>query len=115
MLAVDAAEHGRVGAAAVLGQEAGAAPANCGPGKLPDVQQVTISAAGEYLEPSVSVRGDARHPDVARFSRRLDPACPMAVEVIVVREQATCRRGEYLRMTGRIERHGGRAGDRAAQ
>src|SRR5262249_42633011 len=115
MLAVDAAEHGRVGAAAVLGQAAGAAPANSGPWQLPDVQQVTIGAAGEYLEPSVSVRGDAGDPDVARLSWRPDPACPVAVEVVIVREQAAGRRGEYLRMTGRIERYRGRAGDRAAQ
>jgi len=115
MRAVPAAEHGRVGAAAVFGQAAWAAPANSGPGQLPDVQEDTMSAAGEYLEPSVGVRGDAGYPDVARVSWRLDPACPMAVEVVIVREQATCRRGEYLRMTGRIERHGGRAGDRAAQ
>ena len=51
MLAVDAAEHGRVGAAAVLDQAAWAAPANSGPGQLPDVQQVTVSTAGEYLKP----------------------------------------------------------------
>ena len=72
------------------------------PGPLPDVQQVTISAAGEYLKPSVSVRGDAGYPDVARLSWSLDPACPVAVAVIIVHEQATCRRGEYLRMPGRI-------------
>src|SRR6266700_483867 len=53
MLAVDAAERGRVGAAAVLDQAAWAAPANSGPGQLPDVQQVTVGAAGEYLQLSV--------------------------------------------------------------
>ena len=68
MLAVDAAEHGRIGAAAVLDQAAWAAPANSGPGQLPDVQQVTVSTAGEYLKPSVSVRGDAGYPDIARLS-----------------------------------------------
>src|SRR6266480_4047447 len=107
MLAVDAAEHGRVGAAAVFGQAAWAAPANSGAGQLPDVQQVTVGTAGEYLKPPVSIRGNGGYPDVARLSWNLDPACPVAVEVIIVREEATCGRGEYLRMPGRVERYGG--------
>ena len=91
VLAVDAAEHGRVGAAAVPGQAAWP------PQRIPvpnaaDVQQVTVSTAGEYLKPSVSVRGDAGYPDVARLSGSLDPACPVAVAVIIVHEQATSRR-----------------------
>src|SRR5260370_34831039 len=100
--AVDAAEPGRVGAAAVRDQAAWDAPAGSGPGELPDVQQGPVDAAGEYLKPSVSVRGDAGYPDIARLSWNLTPACPVAVEVIIMNEPATCRTGEYLRVPGRI-------------